>query len=290
MAEFSGIGGWEIKDQDWRDSKQGINDAITALEQTVANFGSYAVVASTGDVSDPNTKTIYLVKDTTQTGTDKYQEYICTDTTTSPATFELIGDTTVDLSQYYTKTETSSVSELSTEFGNKLDSSVAASTYLTQASADTLYQPIGDYATTSTVDSISTDVGTLKTASSTWNNVTNKLDSTAAFTKSSADTLYAPIGTTASITSVTTNNYISGNGTNSSPLGLNNTISAQEITGYKIFMTRNDVSSNLRGDTLRMTDPQNDLTINVDKIIVSKNGVVVSISWYDLISYVTAHM
>lgn len=141
---FSGIGNWEIKDQDWRDSKQGINDSITALQQTVANFGSYAVVASTGDVSDPNTKTIYLVKDTTQTGTDKYQEYICTDTTTSPATFELIGDTTVDLSQYYTKTETSSVSELSTEFGNKLDSSVAASTYLTQSSADTLYYPLSN--------------------------------------------------------------------------------------------------------------------------------------------------
>jgi hypothetical protein len=141
---FSGIGNWEIKDQDWRDSKQGINDSITALQQAVANFGSYAVVASTGDVSDPNTKTIYLVKDTTQTGSDKYQEYICTDITTSPATFELIGDTTIDLSQYYTKTETSSVSELSTEFGTKLDSSVAASTYLTQASADTLYYPLSN--------------------------------------------------------------------------------------------------------------------------------------------------
>ena len=139
---FSGIGGWEIKDQDWRDSKTGINNSITALQQAVANFGSYAVVASTASITEPNTKTIYLVKDTTVIGSDAYQEYICTDPSTSA--YELIGDTTVDLSQYYMKTETSSVSELSTEFGNKLDSSIAASTYLTQTSSDSLYYPLSN--------------------------------------------------------------------------------------------------------------------------------------------------
>ena len=102
---FSGIGNWEIKDQDWRDSKQGINDSITALQQTVANFGSYATAYGVPpdnhpDVAEPNTKTIYLVKDDSILSGDSYKEWICTDVETSA--YELIGDTNVDLSDYYT--------------------------------------------------------------------------------------------------------------------------------------------------------------------------------------------
>lgn len=166
---FSGIGNWEIKDQDWRDSKQGINDSITALQQAVANFCSYTTANGTGtdnhpDVAEPNTKTIYLVKDITVTGDDLYKEWICTNTSTP--SYELIGDTTVDLS---------------------------------------------DYATTGTVDAISTDVGTLKTASSTWDNVTAKLNSSDAFTQSSADTLYYPLSNNPSGYLTTISGDFSGN-------------------------------------------------------------------------------
>ena len=77
MPSFSGIGNWEIKDQDWRNSKQGINNSITALQQTVASFGSYTTANGTGadnhpDVTEPNTKTIYLVKDSSITSGDAY--------------------------------------------------------------------------------------------------------------------------------------------------------------------------------------------------------------------------
>ena len=105
MPSFSGIGNWEIKDQDWRNSKQGINNSITALQQAVASFGSYTTANGTGadnhpDVTEPNTKTIYLVKDSSITSGDAYAEWICTNTSTSA--YELIGNTQVDLSDYAT--------------------------------------------------------------------------------------------------------------------------------------------------------------------------------------------
>jgi len=105
MPSFSGIGNWEIKDQDWRNSKQGINNSITALQQAVASFGSYTTANGTGadnhpDVTEPNTKTIYLVKDSSIASGDAYAEWICTNTSTSA--YELIGNTQVDLSDYAT--------------------------------------------------------------------------------------------------------------------------------------------------------------------------------------------
>lgn len=108
MASFSGIGGWSAIDADWRESKEGINGTIAALQQAVASFGSYTTAYGTGednhpDVAEPNTKTIYLVKDDTITSGDAYWEWICTDPATSA--YELIGDTRVDLSDYYTMDE-----------------------------------------------------------------------------------------------------------------------------------------------------------------------------------------
>ena len=75
-----------------------IETAITALQNTVSNFGSYEVVASTGSIVTPDTKKIYLIKDTSVTGNDKYEEWICTNTATP--TYEMIGTTEVDLSNY----------------------------------------------------------------------------------------------------------------------------------------------------------------------------------------------
>lgn len=92
-----------------------VDDAITALENTVANFGSYEIVATTASVTDPSSKVIYLVKDTSVTGSDVYKEYIYVSAGQNPG-FELIGDTSIDLSDYYTKGQTSAASELANKF------------------------------------------------------------------------------------------------------------------------------------------------------------------------------
>jgi hypothetical protein len=78
-----------------------------AMQAAIANLGGYEVVAN----SDPtthepilpsgesaSTKIIYLVKNTGATGSDKYYEWICTNTT-GPV-WELIGETSIDLTGY----------------------------------------------------------------------------------------------------------------------------------------------------------------------------------------------
>lgn len=86
-------------------------------------FGGFAT-ANSGeghpDVQNPSTKLIYLVKNSSITGNDKYSEWIYTSAEQTTA-WECIGDTSLDLTQYLTKT-----------------------------SADTLYQQKGDYVTSST--------------------------------------------------------------------------------------------------------------------------------------------
>lgn len=75
------------------------------LSTAIADFGGYKKVNGTGadnhpDVASPDTHFIYLVKDNSTTGDDKYKEWICTDATTNPPTWELIGDTSMDMSGY----------------------------------------------------------------------------------------------------------------------------------------------------------------------------------------------
>lgn len=98
-----------------------VDDAITALENTVASFGSYEIVSTTASVTDPSSKVIYLVKDTSVTGSDVYKEYIYL---SASDTFEMIGDTSIDLSNYYTKSQTSAASELTNKF-NAIDGQIS---------------------------------------------------------------------------------------------------------------------------------------------------------------------
>ena len=77
------------------------SDMSTAL----ADFGGFKTATGTGadnhpDVANPDTKFIYLVYDSSATGDDKYKEWICTDATTTPPTWELIGDTSMSISGY----------------------------------------------------------------------------------------------------------------------------------------------------------------------------------------------
>jgi hypothetical protein len=77
----------------------------TDLSTAISDFGGFKTANGTGadnhpDVASPDTHFIYLVKDNSTTGDDKYKEWICTDTTANPPTWELIGDTSMDMSGY----------------------------------------------------------------------------------------------------------------------------------------------------------------------------------------------
>lgn len=85
-----------------------IDSKLEELEQSIAAVGSYEVVPLTSganpvpDVADPSTKVIYLTKDSSSTATDPYTEWIWIAGSPS-GSWEIIGETTIDLSGYKTK-------------------------------------------------------------------------------------------------------------------------------------------------------------------------------------------
>ena len=84
------------------------NTVVTQSEMTaaLANFGGFEVITNTAgvdhhpDVPNPSTKIIYLVKDTSAPGADKYNEWIWSQPEGSAGSWELIGDTSMDLTGY----------------------------------------------------------------------------------------------------------------------------------------------------------------------------------------------
>lgn len=94
----------------------------TWVENEISKIGSYVIVnETTGEdnhpvVQNPSTKVIYLTKQT-EGKFDNYNEWIYKDDTDA---FECIGETTLDLENYYRKTETSGAGELSAEFNKYL--------------------------------------------------------------------------------------------------------------------------------------------------------------------------
>lgn len=81
------------------------NTVVTQSElaEAIADFGGYEVANGTGadmhpDVQNPSTKIIYLVKDDTATGDDRFNEWIYHGTPT-PA-WQLTGTTSMDMSGY----------------------------------------------------------------------------------------------------------------------------------------------------------------------------------------------
>lgn len=93
------------------------NTAATpeAIRRALANFGGFMVVTldpetRQPDVDNPSTKYIYLTKEDQSVKTDPYTEWIWNE-----SYWEVIGEASVDLSNYYTK------SEVDTALGNKVD-------------------------------------------------------------------------------------------------------------------------------------------------------------------------
>ena len=111
---------------------------IAALDNALANYDHLTKQIATqqeinGYIADPTTASfnvIYLLKDTSATGSDKYYEYMRLGTPQA-STFEMTGDTSTDLSNYYTK------SEMDTALGDKVSKSATAGLLKNDGSVDT---------------------------------------------------------------------------------------------------------------------------------------------------------
>jgi len=129
----------------------------TDMAAAIADFGGFKVVQAdqqgNPDESNPDTRTVYLVKNTAVTGDDKYKEWIwkAPDTTATPPTtsaWELIGDTSMDLNGYVQFPANYTAGHIVT-FGT---SSIVDSTYTT---ADVVnVQPDWEQTTTTAYDYI----------------------------------------------------------------------------------------------------------------------------------------
>ena len=78
-----------------------IIDAINELKSICDSLSaSHFIVANQLPTSDINMNAIYLIPKQSTGVNDVYEEYICLDDTTTPATWEKIGETQIDLSNY----------------------------------------------------------------------------------------------------------------------------------------------------------------------------------------------
>ena len=145
----------------------------TEIDEKLAEFGGFEVVSLTTDedpvpdVADPSTKIIYLTKDSTSQATDPYTEWIYTSADAQTTAWEIIGETTVDLSNYYTKSETSAASALSAEFEK----------YVQTATTGTW--DVTEYSGTNGIDITGHEVGLSSDYKTAIENVSGKLDSSA---------------------------------------------------------------------------------------------------------------
>ena len=149
-----------------------VDSEIDALENIVANFGSYKVVPDIGSVTDPSPKIIYLTKDSSLSVTDPWTEWIFTSADPSTTAWEVIGETSIDLTDYVTDTALETALEDYQPVSGMSD-------YLTVADAELTYQKIedmSDYVTVEENTELSSTVNTLTAASATWDTVINKLD------------------------------------------------------------------------------------------------------------------
>ena len=104
-------------------TKQSLDDyaTITYVDTEIGKIGSFEVVGLNDkkpNVNEPSTKIIYLTKEIDSEKSDPYTEWIYNDTTSA---WECIGETTLDLVNYYKKNETSGAAEISAALDLKED-------------------------------------------------------------------------------------------------------------------------------------------------------------------------
>lgn len=119
------------------------NQLVTedALAEALADFGGFEVVGLNGsgkpDVASPSDKVIYLTKDEQSTATDPYTEWIYTgdpEQTLDPSKWEIIGETSIDLTNYVQYPQSHSANNIVTfGSGNTIQDSGATVASLTNA-------------------------------------------------------------------------------------------------------------------------------------------------------------
>lgn len=118
----------KVIDEKLEDTVKYVDEQIDAVEQAIGNITHFTteIVESTDDVTEAGI--LYLIKDADATGTDTYKEYLFIEGTGAVC----IGDTSTDLSGYYTSTETD------TAIGNAIDALQLADTYVTKEYVGTI--------------------------------------------------------------------------------------------------------------------------------------------------------
>lgn len=173
-----------------RDALDNISGTISSnyatknyVDTEIGKIGAYVTANSAAGgvpaVDNPNTKTIYLVKDTSAPGADKWKEWIVT--ATDPVGWELIGDTSMSLNGYATETWVGDnyVATASTAgwdvtpytgtngIGITNHEVSITANYLTADALDTVAAASGNW---------NSAAQAVETSSTTWNSVTAKQD------------------------------------------------------------------------------------------------------------------
>lgn len=131
-------------------TKQEVQSLIAVIQQF-----HYEIYASTSDVTNPQSNVLYLIGPI-GTGADKYEEYVYAN-----SQFVKIGDTSIDLSGYYTSQQTDSAitSALNTALADY--TSTAALTLLLAGKEDvtTIVAPVNTTDATLSITTLTTEVG-----------------------------------------------------------------------------------------------------------------------------------
>lgn len=131
-------------------TKQEVQALIAAIQQF-----HYEIYASTSDVTSPQGNVLYLIGPT-GTGADKYEEYVYAN-----SRFVKIGDTSIDLSGYYTSQQTDSAITQALNTALAGYTTTAALTLLLAGKEDvtTIVAPVNTTNATLSITTLTTEVG-----------------------------------------------------------------------------------------------------------------------------------
>lgn len=175
-------------------TKQEVHALIAAIQQF-----HYEIYASTSVVASPAGNVLYLIGPT-GTGPDKYEEYVYDATKQEP--WVKIGDTSIDLSGYYTSQQTDAAitSALNTALADY--TSTAALTLLLADKEDvtTIVAPVNTTDATLSITTLTTEVGKYYRLDVAVETLTVTLPAIADLTTVRTVVIYLTGGTTPSIT------------------------------------------------------------------------------------------
>lgn len=172
-------------------TKQEVQALIAAIQQF-----HYEIYASTSDVTSPQGNVLYLIGPT-GTGTDKYEEYVYAN-----SQFVKIGDTSIDLSGYYTSQQTDSAITQALNTALAGYTTTAALTLLLAGKEDvtTIFAPVNKTDATLPITILTTEIGKYYRIDVPIKTLTVILPAMGVVTSVKTITIYLTGGTTPSVT------------------------------------------------------------------------------------------